>query len=244
MSRIHRAFTSNLPDVGETMDLGGTEAHHLGRVLRVRVGERVVLFDGLGKAVSTEVAGVSKRVVQLRVLAEEPQPPPPPVRLRLAVGFPDRKRAQRMVEALSELGVQELVPLVCERGASSPPRETLERWALESAKQSGRNALLHLGDPLPLSALELAADEEGWVADPEAEGWFADRLRLPPPSALLVAVGPPGGFTPEERDGLLARGFQAWRLAPGVLRVETAAVSAAACAVAGWPPRRGDGPDA
>jgi len=174
----------------------------------------------------------------------EPLAPLPRVRLRLAVGFPDRKRAQRMVEALSELGAERLVPLICARGGSSPPRETLERWALESAKQSGRNALLQIGDPLPLDALELAPDEEGWVADPEAEGWFADRLQQPPPGALLVAVGPPGGFAPHEREGLLARGFQAWRLASGVLRVETAAVSAAACAVAGWPPRRGDGADA
>lgn len=226
------------------MDLGGDEAHHLGRVLRVRLGERVVLFDGLGRGVSTEVVGVSKRVVQLRAREEEPQAPTPCVRLRLAVGFPDRKRAQRMVEALSELGVERLEPLLCARGGASPPRATLERWALESAKQSGRNALLQVGDPLPLAGLELATDEEGWVADPEAEGWFADRLQRPPPRALLVAVGPPGGFAPDERDGLLARGFQAWRLASGVLRVETAAVSAAACAVAGWRPRGGNGADA
>ncbi|MCA8922823.1 MAG: 16S rRNA (uracil(1498)-N(3))-methyltransferase [Planctomycetes bacterium] len=212
-------------------------------MLRVRPGERIVLFNGLGQGVAGEIVQVSKRVVEVLALSREPEPPTSPVRLTLAVGLPDRKRAQRMVEALGELGVERLIPLRSERGGEPVPAETLARWALESAKQSGRNSLLEITEPHALTALKLEG-AQGWLADPEGPEWFASRLSGAPAPRLTVAVGPAGGFTPAERDALVARGFLPLRLAPLVLRVETAAVSAAACVVGAWPPEAPSAPNA
>ncbi|MEZ6187795.1 MAG: RsmE family RNA methyltransferase [Planctomycetota bacterium] len=235
MSRIHRAYLPELPSPGQVLDLQGDTAHHLGRVLRVRPGERVVLFDGHGAGISSEVLEVNKRLVRVEAGAFEPCEPRAAVRIQRAVGLPDRKRAQRLVEALGELGVERLIPLASERAEEGLRSDLLERWALESAKQSGRNTLLQVAEPVTPAELSLSPGVEGWVADPESGAWVAERFAGPPPAELVVAVGPPGGFTPAERDGLVDRGFRALRLGPYVLRVETAAVAAVACAVAAWP---------
>jgi 16S rRNA (uracil1498-N3)-methyltransferase len=208
------------------------EAHHL-QVRRVEPGEVVELRDGqgligngtlllAGKAWSVE-AGVTERM---------PAPPP----LVLAVGAGDRDRFAWVVEKATELGVTAVIPMECERTAGVATKirpqhlERLRRRALEAVKQSGAAWATRVEEPVSVDILV--------EHPPEGSRWLADATGEPTPAVLgdtplTVVVGPEGGLTAAERERLVAAGFEAIRLAGHTLRFETAAVAAAAAAVAG-----------
>jgi 16S rRNA (uracil1498-N3)-methyltransferase len=208
------------------------EAHHL-RVRRAEEGESVELRDGEG------LVGVGRLLRDGRGWAVEvisAERIGRPAELTLAVGAGDRERFGWVVEKAGELGVTSVLPLETERtlGVASRVRpqhlERLRRQALESVKQSGAawaprvEPLVSLGD---LAARRLAG--QGWVADAEGAAVPATVDATP----LTMVVGPEGGLTQSELKLLRAVGYIAVGLGPHTLRFETAAIAAAAAAVAG-----------
>jgi 16S rRNA (uracil1498-N3)-methyltransferase len=208
------------------------EAHHL-QVRRVGPGEPVELRDGEGLVGSGTLHWNGK---VWSVEAAETNRVGPPAPLELVVGAGDRERFAWVVEKATELGVTAVVPLESERTAGVATRvrpqhlDRLRRHALEAVKQSGAPWATRVDGPVSLDAL-LSRDTDGerWLAD--AQGRYAPAVLEEAP--LTVVIGPEGGFTPTERQRLLAAGFQGIRLAHHTLRFETAAVAAAAVVGAG-----------
>jgi 16S rRNA (uracil1498-N3)-methyltransferase len=208
------------------------EAHHL-RVRRAEDGEAVELRDGdgligLGRLVR---AGKSWEVdVTAADRASRP------AELTLAVGAGDRDRFGWLVEKATELGVTSVIPLETERTAGVASRvrtqhlERLRRHALEAVKQSGAAWATRVEEPVSLE--EIAARPiagQGWVADANGAAVPATVGNTP----LTVVIGPEGGLTADELDQLRGAGYAAVSLGPHTLRFETAAIAAAAAAVAG-----------
>ena len=215
------------------------EGHHL-QVRRVEPGAAVELRDGEGLIGSGTLRQTGKTWT-VEVGATERLAPPPP--LVLAVGAGDRERFGWMVEKAVELGVTAVIPLECERSAGVATRvrsqhlDRLRRHALEVVKQSGAAWATRVDEPMSLDAL--------LAQSPDGTRWLADAAGEPAPailgdSPMTAVIGPEGGLTPAERDRVLAAGFEAIRLATHTLRFETAAIAAAAAAVAGRL-RRGHG---
>jgi 16S rRNA (uracil1498-N3)-methyltransferase len=230
------------------------EALHALRVLRVRPGDACVGLDGRGRAWPLRVVAVGRRELGLEVSGppeEEPEPGQPDAPLPwidVAVAFPRRPRAEEMLRRLTQLGAASITPLVTRQGGpQGAPDADDPRWQRilqDACKQSRRRWLPELG--AARSALELAlARPAGALAllDPVA-GMSLDvwARSLSPAGAELgtrgrpitLAVGPEGGFDDAERDALLQRGATAVRVAPHVLRIETAAEAALAVVAAIW----------
>lgn len=208
--------------------LEGDEARHLARVLRAKPGDEVTVFDGMGHAWRARVATLARDTVGLEIVAALPAAPAARVSLSIAVALPKGDRQKWLAEKLSELGVERLLPLVTERGvaeATDAARARLERAVIEACKQCGRDRLMAI-DP-PRTVAEAVAG-----AAPGTRLLLADpRAAAPPATAaasVLVLVGPEGGFTAQEESAAVAAGAERILLAPHVLRVETAAVAAAA----------------
>jgi len=208
------------------------EAHHL-QVRRVEPGEVVELRDGEGLIGNGTLLRAGKTwSVEAGVTERMPAPPP----LVLAVGAGDRDRFAWVVEKATELGVTAVIPMECERTAGVATKirpqqlERLRRHALEAVKQSGAAWATRVEEPVSVAIL---------VEQPrEGSRWLADAAGEPTPAVLgdtplTIVVGPEGGLTPAERERLVAAGYEAIRLAGHTLRFETAAVAAAAAAVAG-----------
>lgn len=237
--RVPRFFAVGLPaepDAPYTLD--GDEAVHLTRVLRLEAGAEVELFDGRGGCGRFRIEEVGRRSSTLRLLERVEVSRELPFRLTLAVAPPKKKRRQRLIEALTELGVETVHPLRCARGQNPQlDPERVRRWSLEAAKQCGRNRLLAAGAALDVAGLSaLAAEHDlALLPDPGA-GNPSLRTALPahPPARILAAVGPEGGFSDAERAQLIAAGFEAARLGPSILRIETAACALAAALIASW----------
>ncbi|MBL4847133.1 MAG: 16S rRNA (uracil(1498)-N(3))-methyltransferase [Planctomycetes bacterium] len=216
--------------------LDGEEHTHLARVLRLKPGARVELFDGAGRSSLGELTRVERR--QSEVLASEILVEPEPTWLLSAlVATPKGKRARRLVEALTELGVDEITPLVTARGEERPPRGSeLTRWTIEASKQSGRNRLPRIGSPTSLQDLLTrleAGGAMGLLPDTTSAPCLRDVLPEAPQSLVFV-IGPEGGFTPEEREQL-APALNPVSLGPSILRIETAAQALVGGVRALWP---------
>jgi 16S rRNA (uracil1498-N3)-methyltransferase len=208
------------------------EAHHL-RVRRAEDGEAVELRDGdgligLGRLVR---AGKSWEVdVTAAELASRP------AELTLAVGAGDRDRFGWLVEKATELGVTSVIPLETERttGVASGVRtqhlERLRRHALEAVKQSGAAWATRVEEAVSIGDLcTRPLLGQGWVADADGAAVPAVVGKTP----LTVVIGPEGGLTADELERLRGAGYTAVSLSPHTLRFETAAIAAAAAAVAG-----------
>jgi 16S rRNA (uracil1498-N3)-methyltransferase len=201
-------------------------------VLRAKVGDAVVLFDGRGHAWEARVAGIGRDRVKLDLGNALPTIPPPAVTVTLAVALPKGDRQKWMVEKLTELGVNLLVPLITTRGvaeATDSARIRLERGVVEACKQCGRDSVMEIGHAASIADM-LAAVPTGTrtlLADPHGRPPEA-VLAAGPTAAILVVVGPEGGFTAEEVTTLEVAGGERVTFGRHILRVETAAVAAAA----------------
>ncbi len=217
-----------------TASLEGDEARHLVRVLRAKVGDSVTLFDGRGQAWEASVASIGRERVSLALGPPRPAAAPPAVPVTIAVALPKGDRQKWMVEKLTELGVSVLVPLVTSRGvaeATDSARSRLERGVIEACKQCGRDTLMAIGAAETIGTLlaGLPAGTRAVIADP---GGVPLEAALPTghdaTTAVVVLVGPEGGFTPEEVATAEAAGCVRVSLGHHILRIETAAIAAAA----------------
>lgn len=231
---VHRFFAPRLAAGRLTLD--PAEAGHAARVLRLRAGDPLLLFDGRGGRATAHVASVSNVRGEASVAVEAAEPthePPSPHALRIVVAGCKRDRMEWLVEKCTELGVAEIALADFARSvvhATEQRIEKLDRLAIEACKQCGRAWKPELASfPSPVGALRERTLT--LLADPSLEAQpilAAFPPAATPASRVQIVVGPEGGLTPEERGLLVAGGARPVRLARDILRVETAAVAASA----------------
>ena len=235
-----RAFHAPLPASGQVV-LDAEESAHLVRARRARVGDAVVLFDGVGGSRAGRLVRAEGRGAVVAIEGEAPDRTPTR-RVRLAVALPEMGRADRMVAMLAELGVAILAPLVTARsepGRTEQAQRRAARWAKlarEACKVNGSARALVVDAALDFGR---ALAEGAVILDPDPQApSLAEVVGAadPPPWLLL---GPEGGFTPAELEEARTAGAPIAQLGAPALRVETAAVATAAVTLAGRP---GTGP--
>lgn len=223
----HRLFVPDLDDRPGPLRVGGEEAHHAVRVKRLRAGEAVELFDGRGGRRRGRVAGVggsrAHPVIEIEPGGACERVGAPSPRVEVWCPAPKGDRLERMLDQLSQAGAAAWRPLACGRAEAGGGRraDRLGRVVVESAKQCGRAYLLEVGPEVAFEAAigvpgVVVADGSGAAGVPAGGG---DRV---------VLVGPEGGWTPAELDRARGAGAPMLRLGPHVMRLETAAVAAAA----------------
>ena len=208
---------------GSSFCLDSREEAHLFRILRARPGETVALLDGHG-TVGTAVVEPDRR---LRL--ESKRTVPPPVRrLHLYFAPPKKQKLDALLKQAVELGVSELVPVLCERSVVQPGENSVAgRWMdllFEACKQSGTPFLPEVASPMPFAAALARARETcaALVVGSNRTGVFPD---LGTASDAAFFVGPEGGFTDAETDAMFDAGAIPLRIGDWTLRVETAAVA-------------------
>jgi 16S rRNA (uracil1498-N3)-methyltransferase len=226
-------------EVPGCLRLAGKEAHHLQTVLRIRQGETVTLFDGLGSSGVARVAATERGRVALDLLAVATEDAPPASRVTLATAVPKTDRGQWLVEKATELGVERWIPVLTERSTVNPGAGRLKKLratVIEACKQCGRDRLLRVEEPVPLLQLlgAEAVQSKMLVADVNGASWSGGFVTAQSP--VLALVGPEGGLTAAELEACLAAGAQPVALGPRTLRVETAAVALAALCLLGRGP--------
>jgi len=225
---------------GARMSLPEHSAHHARDVLRLRPGQTVRVFDGAGHEYEAVLDAVSREGVTARVTGRAEARPESPLRVVLAVSPLRGDRMELVVQKATELGVAEIRPVVTAR-TDTAARPALkgsrqERWdkvASGAAEQCGR-AVVPLVAPTTTFAALVDQPFEGLKLVFLERGAPPPLHVLPPPTAVLLLVGPAGGWEEAEVQRSTAAGFVGAGLGPRILRAETAAVAAVSAAQVLW----------
>lgn len=232
---ISRIFVDADLTSGCELALDDTAATHVARVLRLRVGEPVIVFNGEGGEYAAVVSHIDRRGVMVR-LGEYADPErESPLAIKLVQGLVSGDKFDWIVQKAVEIGVSAIQPVQCERSVArlQPEKEErrmehMRRVAVSACEQSGRNRLPDIAPPLGLVEWLAARQSQAplLMFHPSATQSLGD-LRLPN-RAVELLIGPEGGFTDNELKLAAARGAMHVGLGPRVLRTETAGVAVAA----------------
>jgi 16S rRNA (uracil1498-N3)-methyltransferase len=209
---------------------------HMARVLRLKIGTRVILSDGIGRRHVGIIEAIGKEsiTIQLEESSSEPARPVGPL-ITLYQGLPKGSKMEFILQKSTELGADSLVPFVAGRSVGRLPKEReterMERWqrvVREAARQSNRTTIPHLTPVQDLSGLLVTANQSVKLLLWEEEK--CNRLKsvlgsLPIPETVAIMVGPEGGMTADEVSAATANGFIPITLGARILRTETAGLA-------------------
>ena len=234
--RLTRCHVELALRAGDEQVLPERVAAHLTRELRLREGDRCVLFNGDGHDYAARLLAVGKRDVRVLILSSAAVDNESPLSIVLLQGIARGEKMDLILQKATELGVAAVMPVSGERtevrleGERSDKRLAHWRSVVASAcEQSGRARLPAISTPATLAAAAQGLHGDGLrlVLDPQG-GHRLDGLQRPPACRVWIAIGPEGGWSPRDRAILEAAGFAGLRLGPRVLRTETAGLAAIA----------------
>lgn len=223
--------------------LPASEAHHAVKVLRCRPQEVVEVLDGRGRRLKCQITDVARREVHVAVL-DEVADDPPPVRIVLYSALAKGRAFDLILEKAAEIGVSEVVPVICERSVAVPAEDQaaakVERWqqaVVAAMKQCGRSWMPVVRPMRPFYTAIAHSDECSWnlvAALDDAARPLKEWLRgvtepLKAGASVGVWIGPEGDFSESEYEVMRSRRFAFARLTDAVLRSETAALYVLAC---------------
>lgn len=235
--RLSRFFIDAPLSLGQH-ELPETQAHYIGRVLRLAAGDAVQLFDGSGQEYLGELVEVGKKNVRVELRDALAGMAESPLRVHLGQGLSRGERMDWAIQKATELGVAEISPIVSERCEVRLKDERADKrlahWrqvAISACEQCGRSVLPVIHAPVALADWQRQVEADlRLVLHPVAEP-LASHAR---PGSLAFLIGPEGGLSDAEVNAAKAAGFHAARLGPRVLRTETAPVVALTVAQQLW----------
>lgn len=232
----HRFFISPKNYSLSNALITGDEARHLQKVLRLRVGEEIRVFDGVGFDYTAVIEEFRGKDVYLKLIQPFEEKVESPLQITLAQGLIKGERFEWVIQKAVELGVSTIQPLITAHTDIKPAKgqidNRLERWeriALEATKQSGRSLLTKILPPKLFF---------NWLKEQDLPGIFflesggkplsqtINTLKKEPVDKITLVVGSEGGWSENEVLEVSQKGFYIATLGKRILRAETAGVTA------------------
>ena len=231
--RIHRIHTQAALEPESEIRLQGGEVHYLSRVLRLRPGQAIVLFNGDGFDYAAEIIQLGKHDVLIHVLSRLPARAESPFQITLAQAVSRGDHMDQSLQKSTELGVAAFQPLLTERVELRIKPDNLEKrmahWRkviISACEQSGRATVPPLARPEHLGEwLSKGTGEPRLLLEPDSESTLAQASLA---NGIELLVGPEGGFSESELALIRRLEVPAARLGPRILRTETAGPAAIA----------------
>ncbi len=238
---MHRFFVSPEHIQGPHVRFSEEQVHQIGRVLRMRPGDHVIVLDDQGWEYDVRLERLTRYEVEGRVLARRPATGEPRVRLTLYQALLKGQKFELVLQKGTELGVTAFVPLITARtvvgslgGVRTNRWRRWQRIITEAAEQSRRGRRPTLTEALMFDQALLQAQQQNEMLLIPWEGADTEPLRRalqqqgPLPRSLGLFIGPEGGFEPTEIEQARQAGAIPVSLGPRILRSETAAIAATA----------------
>ncbi|MBC8547741.1 16S rRNA (uracil(1498)-N(3))-methyltransferase [Clostridiaceae bacterium NSJ-31] len=228
-----RFFTQGVS--GDTIIITGGDAAHIGRVLRMAVGDELVVCDtGTDIEYYCRIAAIAPDAVTLAVDRAQNSAAEPDVRVHLYMALPKGDKLELVIQKAVELGVCDVTPILTRRCVSRPDAKSLakkqDRWqkiAAEAAKQCGRARIPAVRPTLDwTAALDELAGQPLSILFYELGGAPLRTLLAGTSADIAIVVGAEGGFDESEVEQALARGVKTATLGRRILRCETAPLCA------------------
>jgi len=236
--RASRIFTDQQLLPGNQVTLNASACRYISQVLRLRVGQSLVLFDGSGCDYEAELTASRRGSCTVQIVGEMSREQPPELELHLGIGISRGERMDFAIQKSVELGIDKITPLFTQRSMvqlkADRRDKRLAHWlgvVRSACEQSGRSLLPQLNPPATLSDW-LAGHPGGLMLHHKASQTLATQPA--PEGKLNLLIGPEGGLNEAERLQAIACGFTGVRLGPRVLRTETAPIAALAAIQVLW----------
>lgn len=218
------------PDIATTLTLPESDSRHAVKVLRMTEGDTLQTIDGRGNLYTCRLVDAHPKRAGLEIVECREQPLPWSQQLVVAVApTKHMDRMEWLVEKLTEIGVNRIVPLLCDRSERRELKtERLEKIAVSAMKQSLKATLPVVREMTPIDGFLRSCDaEQRFIAycDPSIPRFDLSSLYRPLTDAAII-IGPEGDFSPEEIRLALDCGWQPATLGDNRLRTETAAIVA------------------
>ena len=237
--RVARLFIEQRLAPRTEHEITGAPAQHLGRVLRARVGDAVVLFDDSGLEFAAQITSLDRHSVYVAIADAVDPGTESPLHTSLGLCLSKGDRFDRAIQKATELGVTAIQPLLSERVDFSIPADRiakrLSHWqqiVISACEQSGRVRLPQISTPCPLRqwVSEIYAEQK-WVLHTDTGQRQGESSA---PGSIALLVGPEGGLTDDEVTAAQQSGFHTLSLGPRILRTETAPLVALSVLGARW----------
>ncbi|RYY77097.1 MAG: 16S rRNA (uracil(1498)-N(3))-methyltransferase [Gammaproteobacteria bacterium] len=229
--RIPRVFTHQALTPNTCLALAESQSHYLNKVLRMKTGRALILFNGEGGEFGAEIIDVHKKHIDVLINDFFPENRESTLELELAIGVSRGERMDWVLQKATELGVTKITPLITERTevklTGERAEKKMEHWQqiiVSACEQCQRNLLPKLSEP------KIYSD---WISQCDAELKFVlhhrDSKGLPKnetAKSVALLIGPEGGLNEDEIASAIDRRFSPLTLGPRVLRTETAPVAA------------------
>jgi len=249
---MQRYFVEPAQFTGNELVIAGDDAHHISRVMRMAEGDQVIVSDGQSRTVIAEIVSFGNKEVTLVVTEELEQQSEAAWSVTIAQGLPKGDKMELIVQKCTEIGAAGFIPFESQRVIVQYDRKKeakrLERWhkiAKEAAEQSHRNVIPTIAEPLSwkqllssIASYDLVlfcyerAGAEGHgiglkdVLQQYKQQWQQAGLVKP---AILLIVGPEGGFAESEAEQAQEAGAKLVGLGKRILRAETAGMVGLSC---------------
>jgi 16S rRNA (uracil1498-N3)-methyltransferase len=239
---LKRLYVDDRLGAGAELRLGEEAARYLGRVLRLRAGDTVHVFNGDDGEWSATISRITKDRVTLLAHDRVDNTAESRLRVHLVQGISRGERMDFVVQKATELGVERITPVLTDHGVvklddrrADKRRLHWQRVAESACEQSGRVRPPRVDTPLPLNDWFGTARDDASIDLILAPDAGRSLAAVDAPAAgLCLLIGPEGGFSEREYDDAALAGFTAVTLGPRILRTETAAVAALAIAQGLW----------
>lgn len=233
---MHRFYIAEVINEGKVSISDTEQLHHLRDVLRLKVNDEVIVFDSTGSEYTCFITELSKKQAILTVTARK-RAETKKLKITIACAIPKKAGMDEIVNNLTQLGVDSIIPMGTERVIirldDSKKEAKLRRWrriAQSAAQQSQRNCLPLIMPIMDIQSVVAHSQDFDLKLIPALSGTrkhIREALIESKPSNILVLIGPEGDFTPQEVELAKSAGFIPVSLGDSVLRVGTAATAVA-----------------
>lgn len=228
--RLSRLYCESDLSADALLTLVDDHAHYLGKVLRVKPGYKLALFNGRDGEFAAEIISISKREIEVKLSGSASCMPEQLLPVHIGLGLSRGDRMDYAIQKATELGVTEITPLFTEfsevRLDSERADKRTAHWqkvASSASEQCNRCTVPVIANPMTLKEwLGSVPAGQGFMLDHTGTHGFAGQR----PEHVYLLIGPEGGTSDDEKSLALQAGFTTVRLGPRVLRTETAPVVA------------------
>ncbi len=239
---LTRLFVSENILSGAELALDGEKARYIGRVLRLRPGDHLAVFNGKDGEFAANVLSISKNTAVVQVDAHIDTATESPLKVHLVQGISRGERMDFVIQKATELGVKRISPVLTEHGVvkldarrTTKRRNHWQKVAESACEQSGRIRPPLIDEPVSLNSwfgAKTAEADIDLILQPRAAMSLTSITA--PNTKVCLLIGPEGGFSDSEYEDATIAKFKAVSLGPRVLRTETAAIAALTVAQSLW----------
>ncbi len=219
-----------------TAVIEGSDVNYIKNVMRLNVGDELTIMDSKSKEYSAKINSMQKNSILVDLIEEKKSQADPRLQITVAQGLPKNPKMDLIIQKSTELGVHQLIPVLCERSVikleSGKADAKVARWqkiAKEAAEQSGGLAIPKIFPVMTFDKLigtSESYDKCVMLWEMEKENTIKKFLQSNKGiKKLLVLIGPEGGFSHDEAEAAKNAGFQTVTIGNRILRTETAAIA-------------------